>query len=242
MITNSDLILLDAGNTFLKVAYLKDGEICVLDRVSFSENSQLEKYFHKLKQNPKALTSVLSAEQTLKIQSIVGNCVLLNPKSNLPIHLDYKTPETLGFDRVCNAVAISVLKNSINTVSIDIGTCIKFDFVQDKTYKGGSISPGIKLRYKSLHDYTAKLPLLNFSESVTLIGKSTSSSIHSGVINGIQAEINEMIHLYEQKFVDLTFFVTGGDAQHFDFEGKNNIFANENLTLLGLYKIYQLNA
>ena len=242
MRTNSDLILLDAGNTHLKVACVLNGEIFDLDRISFGDKQLLEIYFQELKEIPKALTSVLSKEQTLTILSIAENCKVLNRNSELPISLDYHTPKTLGFDRICNASAISVLSKTKNTVSIDIGTCIKFDFVEGKTYKGGSISPGIRLRYNSLNDYTANLPLLTDLNSTDLIGKSTTSSIHSGVTNGIQAEINGMIQLYEQEFDDLTFFMTGGDAQHFDFVGKNNIFANENLTLLGLYEIYQLNA
>ena len=242
MRTNSDLILLDAGNTHLKVAHVLNGEIFDLDRISFGDKQLLEIYFQELKEIPKALTSVLSKEQTLTILSIAENCKVLNRNSELPISLDYHTPKTLGFDRICNASAISVLSKTKNTVSIDIGTCIKFDFVEGKTYKGGSISPGIRLRYNSLNDYTANLPLLTDLNSTDLIGKSTTSSIHSGVINGIQAEISGMIQRYEQEFKDLTFFVTGGDAQYFDFVGKNNIFANENLTLKGLYEIYQLNA
>ena len=242
MRTNSDLILLDAGNTHLKVAHVLNDEIFEVDRIPHEDTSQLETYFQELKHIPKALASVLSTKQTTTIVLIVENCRVLNRNSKLPISLDYNTPDTLGFDRICNAAALSFLSNAKNSISIDLGTCIKFDFVQDKTYIGGSISPGIGLRYKSLNDYTANLPLLGEHDSTPLIGKSTTSSIHSGVINGIQAELKGMIQRYEQEFNDLTFFVTGGDAQYFDFVGKNNIFANENLTLLGLYEIYKLNA
>ena len=155
MRTNSDLILLDAGNTHLKVAHVLNGEIFDIDRITFGDKPLLENYFQAVKHIPKALTSVLSKEQTFTIISIAENCKVLDRDSTLPITLGYSTPETLGFDRICNASALSVISETKNTVSIDIGTCIKFDFVQSKTYKGGSISPGIRLRYKSLNDYTA---------------------------------------------------------------------------------------
>ena len=129
------------------------------------------------------------------------------------------------------------------SVSIDIGTCIKFDFVDENgNYKGGSISPGIDLRYKTLNDYTGNLPLVNDKSKTELVGNSTINSIKSGVLNGIQAELNHFIYLYSKEYQDLTFFVTGGDAVYFDFPLKNNTFVDENLTLKGLYKIYVFNA
>ena len=93
-----------------------------------------------------------------------------------------------------------------------------------------------------MNDYTANLPLLDSKEATTLIGKSTHESIHSGVMNGVKAEIDQIIERYRQEIGGLTFFVTGGDAQFFDFGGKNDIFVNENLTLIGLYQIYLFNA
>ena len=93
-----------------------------------------------------------------------------------------------------------------------------------------------------MNDYTANLPLLDTKDSCELIGKSTHESIHSGVMNGIKAEIDQLIERYREENKDLTFFVTGGDAQFFDFGGKNDIFVNENLTLIGLYQIYLFNA
>ena len=107
---------------------------------------------------------------------------------------------------------------------------------------GGSIAPGIDLRYKSLNDYTGKLPLISNKLNTQLVGNDTKSSIHSGVINGINAEINGLIEMYSEQFSGLTFFMTGGDARYFDIDSKNDIFADENLTLIGLYEIYQQNA
>jgi type III pantothenate kinase len=128
-------------------------------------------------------------------------------------------------------------------VSIDVGTCIKFDLVScEEGYLGGSISPGIRLRYQSLNDYTGKLPLLSNKTSVDIVGTDTELSMQSGVINGIKAEINGVMDQYRSQYSSLTFFMTGGDAKYFDIHTKNDIFADENLTLSGLYEIYKYNA
>ncbi|TXI84280.1 MAG: type III pantothenate kinase [Crocinitomicaceae bacterium] len=239
------VLVIDAGNSFLKIALFENGEITRIQRIKHSEIDKLTQYYDQVGRPQVILTSVLTIEQTKFIFSLFDSCFNVNRETKLPIRINYKTIETLGFDRICNAVAIHSVNSTHKNggVSIDIGTCIKFDFVDEiGTYQGGSISPGIDLRYKSMNDYTANLPLLNTREKCDLIGKSTHESIQSGVINGIKAEIDQLIQRYSSENGDLTFFVTGGDAQFFDFGGKNGIFVNENLTLIGLYQIYLFNA
>ena len=125
---------------------------------------------------------------------------------------------------------------------IDAGTCITFDFVdQNATYFGGAISPGIDVRYQSLHHYTSKLPKLIKSEAHNLIGTSTSEAIHSGVINGVIHEIEGVIRQYELDFHDLTVVLTGGDTKFLSKQLKNGIFANRNFLLQGLNKILTFN-
>jgi type III pantothenate kinase len=133
-------------------------------------------------------------------------------------------------------------KSPSNRVVIDLGTCLKFDFLNKKNeYLGGSISPGLQMRYQALHHFTGKLPQLE-AYKAGFIGASTKDSIHAGVIEGMQGEINHFISRYETDFKDLTFFVTGGDLKYFEFHPKSNIFAVENLTLWGLFYLYQMNA
>lgn len=240
---NEIVLVIDAGNSAVKVGVFQHSELIEYHR--FNENyieplTQLNKRFDY---PPSILSSVLTNSFTLKISDIFKKCLVVDRSCLFPITFDYKTPQTLGIDRICNAVSIAALAPNQNAVSVDVGTCIKFDFVdKNNTYQGGSISPGIQLRYKSLNDYTANLPLLNETSKIALIGKSTAESIQSGIVNGIQAEINDLMLRYTSEFGDLTFFMTGGDIQHFDFPRKNNIFVDENLTLKGLYQIYLLNA
>lgn len=239
------VLVIDAGNSFLKIALFENGEITRIQRIKLSEIDDLTEYYTQVGRPQVILSSVLNSEQTKFLFSLFDTCFVVNRETKLPIRLNYTTAETLGFDRICNAVAVHSLSPSVknSALSIDIGTCIKFDFIDaEGTYQGGSISPGIDLRYKSMNDYTANLPLLDTRETCDLIGKSTHESIQSGVINGIKAEIDQFILRYSSENGDLTFFVTGGDAQFFDFGGKNGIFVNENLTLIGLYQIYLFNA
>jgi type III pantothenate kinase len=188
------------------------------------------------------ISSVVSDELSEKLLTLTNGFVC-SPQSNVPILNAYKTPSTLGMDRLCNAVAAASRMTTQYAVVIDIGTCVKIDVLGKKEgYIGGSIAPGVDLRYKSMHVFTEKLPLLSNKTSVDLVGNSTETSMRSGVMNGIQLEIEGFIHRYESQFSSLTFFMTGGDAAYFDIQAKNDIFAVENLTLQGLFEIYKHNA
>lgn len=237
-----EYIAIDAGNTQVKIALFRGNEITDIHRFMFSEIGELPKTHPHLVKMSGIISSVLNAENTAKITSIFSNCIQLSSETKLPFQNSYSTPSTLGKDRICN-VAFAFGENSKgNSVTIDIGTCIKIDLItQENGYEGGSISPGIDLRYKSMNDFTDNLPLIDHREEIELVGTTTIQSMHSGVINGIQSEINDLILRYTQKYDGLTFFVTGGDAKYFDFHSKNNIFAIENLTLRGLSQIFLFN-
>ena len=240
---NQRVLIFDAGNTLLKVGVFCADILENVKRMPYDQLNSLKDLLQIQNDDSIFISSVLSEELTDEIRTLFPHSRLYNKNLDLPIKIEYVSPMTLGIDRICNAVAIHNLNIGSNSVSIDIGTCIKFDFV-DKfgNYKGGSISPGIDLRFKSMNDYTGKLPLINDRSSVDLIGNSTVNSLKSGVLNGIQAELNQFINLYSEQYQDLTFFVTGGDAVYFDFPLKNNTFVDENLTLKGLYQIYVFNA
>lgn len=240
---NQLVFVIDAGNTFLKMGVFRGNELEKVIRFSFDELDLISQEIEKEGQPPVFISSVLSDENTKKLLNKCPNSTLLNHTTPLPIQIKYDTPTSLGLDRICNAVACFKLSNGKNSVGIDLGTCIKFDFTdKNGNYFGGSISPGINLRYTSMNNYTGKLPYIQDRIIPDLIGKNTHDSMRSGVMNGIKAEIEQFIQLYTEQYQDLTFFMTGGDAVYFDFPLKNNIFVNENLTLIGLYQIYMFNA
>ncbi len=242
MAQNVQFLAIDCGNTLIKIGLFLDGAISEVFRFLPNEIDEIKKLVELYPLASSAMVSVAKPEITSRILETFPKTLTVSCASVVPFNMCYETPGSLGLDRLCNAAALSKKPTNGYKVAIDIGTCVKFDVLDNQNnYLGGSISPGIALRYKSLNDYTANLPLLEAKDTLPLIGKNTISCMQSGVINGIQAEIDQFIAKYEKGYHGLTFFVTGGDANSFDFAGKNNIFVDENLTLKGLEIIYSLN-
>lgn len=236
------VLICDAGNTQVKIACFNQGELIDLQRFDLSDEAGIRAYYQASAPNQTFVCSVLGEEANERLHYLLNQPLFFNASTRLPIPNQYLS-ETLGKDRIANAVAIHYLKKTTTAVAIDLGTCIKFDCLSAELgYLGGSISPGIRLRYQALNNFTEQLPLINRKENYTLIGNTTESSIVNGVMKGIEQEVNGMIESYEKQFPSLTFFVTGGDAKHFDFHSKKDIFVVENLTLIGLYQIYLFNA
>ena len=240
METERKLLIIDAGNTSIKVAEFIDDNLVRVNRFSKAE---LELNYGNDSQTKAVISSVLSNKDTQNIAQLFSTRLLITSETPLPFDLTYESKGTLGIDRICNAAYATSKMTTEHAVIIDIGTCVKFDIVhKENGYLGGSISPGLNLRYKSLNDYTGKLPLLSDKSELPLIGIDTNTSMRSGVVNGLKGELMQFIEEYKSLFSDLTFFVTGGDARYFDLDSKNDIFADRNLTLKGLYEIYKFNA
>jgi type III pantothenate kinase len=156
----------------------------------------------------------------------------------MPLKILYKTPATLGVDRLAAACGARALFPLQHCLTIDAGTCVTFDFIDmDGNYYGGAISPGMNMRFQALHTFTARLPLVSPAGEANLIGDSTESSIRSGVINGLAAEIDGIIHQYQLKFEGLRAILCGGDALFFENKLKASIFASPELVLVGLNSI-----
>jgi type III pantothenate kinase len=244
-------LVIDIGNTRTKIALFKRNnllDIRIFDDITVD---QLEKIITEFNSNliehapikHSIISSVRNYPEEMKAMLYKRfNFFELGPDLPLPIKLKYKTPLTLGNDRIANAVAGAILFPGQNVLAIDAGTCITYDFINKyKEYLGGSISPGFTMRYKALHTFTSKLPLVTRIDKADLIGASTESSITSGVMNGVFAEVDGIIEIYKKRYHDLRTILTGGDANYFDKNLKNNIFANSNLVLEGLNIILDYN-
>ena len=239
-------LIIDVGNTFVKFAIFKNNEL--IHKVSFKLSEFKEQFKVLTKEFPKLKTSIISSVGRLSKKQIDViedelNVLVLDHKTELPFNNRYKTPKTLGVDRIA-LVSASVNQFPDNNVLIvDAGTCITYDFVNEKNeYLGGAISPGVRLRYEALHNLTANLPLLEKDQPKSIIGDSTESSIHSGVVNGVVKEIDGVIDEYKAKHQDLTVILTGGDANFLSNQLKNSIFANSNFLLEGLNFILDFNS
>ena len=237
------LLAVDVGNTRIKVAVFEDG--IVLQRFVFPE-SELQKNILIILKKFEKLTDLVVAsvgnieksaflyfEKELKIHFISN-------EDPFPFTNGYATPKTLGIDRMVLAAGATLQFPNQNRLVIDAGTCITYDFIDaSDTYLGGAISPGIRLRYESLHNYTAKLPLLALEDPEDLIGKSTSGSIHSGVVNGLAYEIDGFIEEYRARYSNFIIILTGGDTDFLAKRLKNTIFANSNFLLESLNQTFQ---
>ncbi|MBW7867272.1 MAG: type III pantothenate kinase [Brumimicrobium sp.] len=234
--------IIDAGNTSLKIVDFQEDVIFNQMILSWSDHKMIQYILQERDSDYCILSSVVDAQSKQNIIALAQPTIVLDNKTALPISLqEYETPDTLGADRIANAVAASKITTTEAALVIDIGTCIKFDLVDKNKYLGGSISPGYAMRLNAMHHFTGALPQLELENHAPLIGKSTKESMLSGVINGIQAEIEGLITKYQKKYASLTIFLTGGDYKRFEIELKNSIFAVENLTVTGLFLILKHN-
>ena len=175
----------------------------------------------------------------LKINS---NLFSINESINLPFINLYKTKNTLGHDRIALVSAAAIDFPDQNTLIIDTGTCITYDFKNSENeYLGGGISPGIQMRFKSLNSQTSKLPLSTINLDYKLIGDDTNSSINSGVVHGVISEINGIINQYQERFKNIKIILTGGDSNFLLKKIKNTIFADQNFLLKGLNYLLEIN-
>lgn len=243
-------LIVDRGNSFTKIALFGEGELIDLKVISSAVademNSLLNGYATEFK--PGVIDHGIFSSVVKDNNEIVAslrsrmNLMVMSEDTPLPVMNRYESPETLGNDRIAAAVGATFLHPGSNVLTIDAGTCITFDMTtSDRAYLGGGISPGIHMRFKALHTFTSKLPLVSLEGDAGLIGSNTLNSIRSGVLNGVIAEVDGIIDRYRERFPDLQVLLTGGDANYFDKKLKNNIFAVPNLVLLGLKDILQYN-
>jgi type III pantothenate kinase len=238
-------LVIDIGNTLVKMAVFQDATL-LKKKTSLRQDllKNIEEIFHT---HPKITHSLLSSvgKIPLKVEEKLSEkTILITMDRELPqVFINkYATPATLGQDRIALVSAAAKLYPKQNVLVIDAGTCITYDLLTaDNEYLGGAISPGLQMRYKAMHTFTEKLPLLEPEEGVILTGNSTRGSMHSGVIFGIQAEIDGIIDAYRAQYKELTVILTGGDAQFLCKRLKNSIFANSNFLLEGLNNILEFN-
>lgn len=239
-------LIIDVGNSFVKLAVFNQAKII------FKTSCELELLFkevdyikHKFPVIKKAIVSSVGkfSKAQLNILNQDFELIELTHKTRVPFKNCYETPTTIGIDRIA-LVSASVFKYpKQNVLIIDAGSCITFDFITNQNnYLGGAISLGVRMRYKALNNFTAKLPLLQTKKPENIIGSSTNSSIHSGVVNGVLYEIDGIINEYKEKYPDLTVILTGGDAKFLSKQLKSSIFANSNFLLEGLNYILQFNS
>jgi type III pantothenate kinase len=238
-------LVIDIGNTRTKFSVFNKGEVLITVPVEEFLPGHIDVL---QEEHPELQNVILSAvkdyspELKTALQNKFKQFIELDANTPLPIDNCYKTPETLGKDRIAAAVGGFDLYPDTNLLIIDAGTAITYDIVNEKhQYLGGNISPGIEMRFKALHQFTGKLPLLSQQKFEKLYGASTEEAILAGVQHGVVFEVDKAIETFKEFYNNLKVIITGGDAEFFDKKLKNSFFVNFNLTALGLNRILEYN-
>jgi type III pantothenate kinase len=233
----------DFGNTRLKLAVFKSDvflEEIVLEGDGVDHiKTLLEKY----QPSKSILSSVVHHNNDIEqLLSAKTQFHLLSALSLRPFTVSVGKADTIGADRLAlMAAAVNQFPNQ-NTLVISLGTCITYNFVnQQHQFLGGAISPGMEMRFKSMHDYTAKLPMVAEDWNFPLIGYDTKTNLQSGVIVGIASEIEGFIEKYSAKYGNFNVVLTGGHCTYFASQLKYRIFADVNFLFKGLYALSELN-
>lgn len=233
----------DFGNTRLKCGVFKSNlitEVIVLTGDSPKILQQLIDKYHPAKT---VLSSVIDHDPQVEI--ILGSQSVFHKVSHLtklPFTAVVAKPETIGADRIALAAGAVYFYSGKNNLVIGMGSCVTYNFINKyNQFLGGSISPGMEMRFTSLKTFTAKLPLVKPSWNFPLIGYDTKTNILSGILLGMCKEIDGIIEEYSKRFGNFNVLLTGGDAPYFVAHLKNKIFADPDLIFKGLYAISEYN-
>jgi type III pantothenate kinase len=233
-------LVIDIGNTQIKVAIFDHVSLVHKDNFKAAKiMSRLQELasIYPIKEVIVSHVAKIDSEELGQLKSLFS-VLVLNHDTKLPFKNKYLTPETLGVDRIALMAGAVTQFPKKNVLVIDAGSCITYDFVNDQAvYYGGSISPGIEMRYKAVHNFTANLPLLDKKNEIPEIGNSTANAIHQGILNGVIQEIEGVIQQYKIKNQKLTVVLTGGDTIFLAKNIKSSIFAIPNFLLEGLNSI-----
>ncbi len=240
-------LVLDLGNSFGKIAVCQGTKVvesALYEKITSREIA----YFHARYKDLKGviISSVVndSREMIDYLRSLFPKCIELDHHTAIPLLNRYRTPDTLGYDRIAAAVGAYTICPEKNVLVIDAGTAITYDMVTaGGEYLGGNISPGMEIRFKSLNRYTNRLPHLERpEEKPPMLGSSTKEAIQAGIVNGITYELDGFIGAMAEGYTDLQVVLTGGDAKYFEGKLKSSIFVDLNLNLIGLNRILEHNA
>jgi len=236
-------LCVDLGNTRMKAALFEDGQLINSSILNNDLIEQIQELINIYKPEKSILSSVIHHDK--KIEEILSASTafhLLSHQSKLNFTLAVGKPDTMGADRLALAAAVVHFHPKKNNLVIGLGSCITYNFINSAgVFLGGSISPGLEMRLKSLKDYTALLPLVEKEWSFPLIGYDTKTNILSGVIWGMAKEIEGIVAAYSEKYGNFNVVLTGGDCTYFERLLKNKIFADPDLLFKGLYAISETN-
>ncbi len=236
-------ICFDFGNTRLKAAVFENDRLTEEFVLPDDGNETIEGILSRYQPKKTILSSVINHNpgvETVLSAASTFHKLSLHTKINFTAAVG--KPESIGADRLAlSAAAVHFFPNKNNLV-IGLGSCITYNFInQYHQFLGGAISPGMEMRFRSMHEYTAKLPLAPKDWNFPVIAYDTKTNLQSGVLAGISFEIDGYIDFYSSRYGNFNVVLTGGDAGYFARRLKNKIFADLNFLFKGLYAISEVN-
>jgi type III pantothenate kinase len=236
-------ICFDFGNTRLKYGVFRDGQLLETQALNDDHPATIEALLGRVHPDKTVLSSVIHHHPELEaLLAAHSRFHLLSHLSKSPLSTPVGKAETIGADRLAMMAGALAQFPGVHLLVIGLGSCITYNFVDKyQEFLGGSISPGMEMRFKSLHHFTAKLPLVEADWNYPLIGSDTRTNILSGVLLGMAKEVDGVIAAYLEKYRRLEVLMTGGDALFFSSHLAQSVHIDNDLVFKGLYAIGQLN-
>jgi type III pantothenate kinase len=239
-------LIFDIGNTSTKIAVFDGSRKMASFRTRHFNWEKMEKTCSPFRERlDKAIISSVRNIPEFIIDLATLNIPfvhILSHESRLPFKNAYRTPGTLGPDRLAAVAGAFCLFPGKSVLIIDAGSAVTYDYLSGRTYRGGNISPGLSMRFRALHKFTGKLPLASTIEKISSPGKDTFEAITAGVINGLVFEINEYIRTFEKKHADFKVILTGGDSGYFKSKISYQVTYMPDIVIDGLNYILEYNA
>ena len=233
----------DFGNTRLKCGVFIDGTLDTVEVLADDSLQSVQVLLDRHKPNKAILSSVINHDKS--IEDLLADTTQfhkVNHTSKLPITIPVGKPDTIGADRLAICAASVTMFPNQHTLSIGLGTCTTYNFTNKyHEFLGGSISPGLIMRFRAMHEQTALLPLVKAQHNFPLVGYDTNTNLQSGVILGMSKEIDGIIEAYKEKYDNLKVLMTGGDMPFFLPHVRNEVVADPDLLFTGLYAISECN-
>ena len=237
-------LCLDFGNTRMKAAIFENGNLLGSFALHGDGIDQIKGLLQDHQPEKSILSSVIHHDPAInELLSSSTSFHLLNHLTKLNFTVPVGKPETVGADRLALSAAVVHFYPGKNNLVVGLGSCVTYNFInKHNQFLGGSISPGLEMRFRALHEQTALLPLIEKDWNFPLVGYDTKTNLLSGVIMGMAKEIEGIVEEYEKKYSNFNVVLTGGDCTYFERLLKKKIFADPNLLYKGLYAISETNS
>jgi len=241
-------VVIDWGNTRLKAGWFEGNRLICFDRSATAERLIPDLIGQVPDQIIVSSTSQSASVIRAGLSLLGADFLVLDAQTPVPIQKAYHTPHTLGPDRLAAAVGATVLFPERDCLVLDVGTCLTADLIdRHSVFQGGLISPGVRMRFRAMHEQTARLPLIELPSAISdahwpdMTAKNTQQALLSGVLNGLLLEMNGLIEHYRRERPELVVLTCGGDAPTFESRLNSPIFAASELVLVGLNRILTYN-